>query len=72
MTEGFFLLVAIAVISTVFSLPAYSQARPETAVKQRQSAMTLQAGAGEAAIKAQILAVDKTCNSCHDTFRERQ
>lgn len=26
----------------------------------------------EAAIRAQILAVDKTCNSCHDTFRERQ
>jgi cytochrome c556 len=26
----------------------------------------------EAAIKAQILAVDKACNACHDNFRERQ
>ena len=29
-------------------------------------------GGAEAAIKMQILAVDKACNSCHDTFRERQ
>lgn len=26
----------------------------------------------EAAIKAQILAVDKACSSCHESFRERQ
>ena len=26
----------------------------------------------EAAIKSQILAVDKTCGACHDNFRERQ
>jgi cytochrome c556 len=26
----------------------------------------------EAATKAQIMAVDKACNACHDTFRERQ
>jgi len=26
----------------------------------------------EAAIKAQILAVDKSCGGCHETFRERQ
>ena len=26
----------------------------------------------EAATKQQILAVDKACNTCHDTFRERQ
>lgn len=29
-------------------------------------------GGDEAAIKAQILAVDKTCNGCHEGFRERQ
>jgi adenylosuccinate lyase len=29
-------------------------------------------GGDEAAIKAQILAVDKTCNSCHEGFRERE
>lgn len=26
----------------------------------------------EAAVKAQILAVDKACGSCHDSFREKQ
>ena len=26
----------------------------------------------EAAVKAQILAVDKVCGSCHDSFREKQ
>jgi cytochrome c556 len=26
----------------------------------------------EAAVKAQILAVNKTCDSCHDDFRQRQ
>lgn len=26
----------------------------------------------EAAVKAQILAVNKSCDSCHDSFRERQ
>lgn len=32
----------------------------------------LMKGNDEAAIKAQILAVDKACNSCHESFRERQ
>jgi len=29
-------------------------------------------GGDEAAVKAQILVVDKACNACHDDFRERQ
>lgn len=29
-------------------------------------------GGDENAIKSQIMAVDKACNACHDTFRERQ
>lgn len=29
-------------------------------------------GGDEAAIKAQILAIDKSCNGCHEGFRERQ
>ena len=28
-------------------------------------------GGAEAAVKAQILAIDKSCNNCHETFRER-
>ena len=142
----------ILALGAIYSLPAHSQARPETLVKQRQAAMTLQgkyfypirnmaqgkipydasivtrnvgyldaltrmpwdgfapstrdlkSGAlpvtytdtakfkdaqdrfqaefsklsevvkkgDEASTRAQILAVDKSCNACHDTFRERQ
>lgn len=29
-------------------------------------------GSDEAAIKAQILAVNKTCDGCHESFREKQ
>ena len=29
-------------------------------------------GGDEAAVKAQILAVNKSCDGCHDSFRERQ
>jgi len=29
-------------------------------------------GGDDAAVKAQILVVDKTCNGCHEDFRERQ
>lgn len=29
-------------------------------------------GGDEAAVKAQILAVNKTCDGCHESFRERQ
>lgn len=144
--------VLAALLGAAWVMPAWSQARPELVVKQRQSAMTLQAkyyypiramaqgktpydanivsrnigyldalskmpwdgftpatkdvktGAtpavfaetakfketqdrymaevtrlvetnrkgDEAATKQQILAVDKACNTCHDTFREKQ
>lgn len=153
MVERVVWLAVIAMTGAAFSLPAYSQARPETVVKQRQGAMSLQGkyfypiramaqgktaynpdvvvrnigyldvlarmpwdgftpatrdvkssstpavfsdtakfkesqdrfmaevtrltelgrkGGDEASVKAQIMAVDKSCNSCHDTFRERQ
>lgn len=152
MNRLLFMTVAFAV-GGACALPAYSQVKPETLVKQRQSTMTLQGKyfyghlrptaqgkipydsaivarnvvfldalskmawdgfvpstkdvksqatpavltetakfkdaqdryqsevtrlsevarkGDEAAIKAQILAVDKTCAGCHDTFRERQ
>jgi cytochrome c556 len=140
-------------MSAAYSLPAYSQVKPNVLVKQRQAAMTLQGkyfypirnmaqgkipysadivarniiymdslarmpwdgfapgtkdtksqatpavftdtakfkeaadrymaemtrladmsrkGADEASLRNQILAVDKACNSCHETFRERE
>jgi cytochrome c556 len=153
MTQRLLTVALFAALSGAFSLPAYPQAKPETVLRQRQGAMTLQAkyfypiramaqgktpydanvvtrnvgyldalarmpwdgftpatkdlksgataavftdtakfkeaadryqaevttladlarkGGGEPAIKAQILAVDKSCGTCHDTFRERQ
>ena len=152
--KGNFFAVGVALtIGSIYSLTAFSQARPESLVKQRQSAMTLQgkyfypqtrpmaqgkipydatvmarnaafldalskmpwdgftpatrevkSGAtpavftevgkfqeaqqqymaevsklltltrsgDEAAVKAQVLAIDKSCNSCHDTFQEKR
>ena len=146
--------IALAVVlGALCALPAHSQLKPETAVKQRQSAMTLQGkyfypiramaqgkasydasvvtrnvsyldalskmpwdgfiastkdvksgampavfaetakfkesqdrfqveftklsdlvkkGGDEPSIRQQILAVDKSCNACHDNFREKQ
>ena len=29
-------------------------------------------GGDEGAIKAQVLAIDKSCSGCHESFRERQ
>ena len=152
MNPRLFSISFVVALGAVYSLPAHSQARPETLVKQRQAAMTLQgkyfypiramaqgkvpydanivarnvgylealtrmpwdgfapstrdlkSGAlpvtytdtakfkdvqdrmqgevtklaelvkkgDEAATRSQILAVDKSCNACHDTFRERQ
>jgi cytochrome c556 len=147
----FLFVLGAVVLGAAYSLPAYSQAKPTTLVKQRQAVMTLhgkyfypirsmaqgktpydpsvitrnvgyleplskmpwdgfapstkdvKSGAtpavfsdsakfkeaeeryqaevtklaeltrrgDEASIRSQIMAVDKTCNSCHDTFRER-
>lgn len=153
MNKWFFTLGLFLALGAGYSLTAFPQAKPETLVKQRQAAMTLQgkyfygqlrpmaqgkipydanaaarnaaflealskmpwdgftpstrdvkSGAlpavftesakykaaqdrlqsevaklvaatksgDEAAAKAQILAVDKTCGGCHETFRERQ
>ena len=152
MDKGFLVSALGVALSAAWTLPAYSQVRPELLVKQRQSAMVLQGKyfypiramaqgkapydantvtrnvmyldaltrmardgftpatrdiksqstpavftdaakfkeaqdrfqaettrlteltrkGDEAAIRAQILAVDKVCANCHDTFRERQ
>ena len=153
MNQKVFAIGITLALGAAYSLPAFSQAKPETLVKQRQSAMTLQGkyfyghlrptaqgkipydanavarnaafldalsrmpwdgfapatkdvksatlpvvftdvakfkeaqdrlqseaaklaaitkSGDEAAVKAQILAVDKACAGCHDTFREKQ
>ena len=60
------------------ALPAvYSDAAKFKEAEDRliaESAKLLAAtkGGDEAGIKAQILAVDKACNGCHEGFRERQ
>ena len=153
MNNRLFSIGLALVLGAGYSLTAYSQVKPETLVKQRQSAMTLQGkywyrhlrptgqdkipydanlvarnvgyiealsqmpwdgfdastkdvksaalpavytdtakfkeaqdryrgevgklvaatkGGDEAAVKAQILAVSKTCDGCHESFREKQ
>jgi cytochrome c556 len=153
MNQRLFSIGLALVLGASYTLTAFSQAKPETLVKQRQSAMTLQSkyfwgqlrpmaqgkipydanivarnvvfldalakmpwdgfapstkdlktealpavftdtakfkesedrlqsevaklvalskGGDEAAVKAQILAVDKVCGSCHETFREKR
>ena len=41
-------------------------------VAETAKLVALTKGNDEAAIKAQILAIDKVCSGCHETFRERQ
>ncbi len=41
-------------------------------VAESAKLVALTKGTDEAAIKAQILAIDKVCGGCHETFRERQ
>jgi cytochrome c556 len=41
-------------------------------VAEAAKLVALTKGGDEATIKAQILAIDKSCNGCHEGFRERQ
>jgi len=56
----------------VFAEPAkFKEAQDRAQAEITKLAAMVKAG-DEAAIKAQIMAVDKSCNACHDDFRERQ
>lgn len=61
-----------AATPAVFSDPGKFKEAQERAQGEITKLAALVKSGDESAIKAQILAVDKTCSSCHDDFRERQ
>ena len=56
----------------VFAEPAKFKAAQDRFQAERTRLTEVSRKGDEAAIRAQILAVDKTCNACHDDFRERR
>jgi len=64
--------VKSAATAAVFSEPAKFKEAQERAQNEVTKLASLVKGGDEATIKAQILAVDKACGSCHEDFRERQ
>ena len=58
--------------AAVFAEPAkFKEAQERAQAEISKLAATVKSG-DEAAIKTQIMSVDKACNACHDDFRERQ
>ncbi|MGE5523701.1 MAG: c-type cytochrome [Rhodospirillaceae bacterium] len=64
--------VKSAATAAVFSEPAKFKEAQERSQNEIAKLASLVKSGDESAIKAQILAVDKTCASCHEDFRERQ
>lgn len=56
----------------VFSDTAKFKEAQEHFVAEMSKLVELTRKGDEASVKAQILAVDKACNACHDDFRERR
>lgn len=59
-------------LPAVYSDPAKFKEGADQLQSEASKLATLAKGGDEAATKAQILAVDKVCGNCHETFRERQ
>lgn len=53
----------------VFNEPAKFKEAADLYQSEVAKLVSVSKGGDEAAIKAQVLAVDKACNSCHDGFR---
>jgi cytochrome c556 len=63
--------VKSAALPAVFSEPAkFKEAQDRLQGESSKLVALIKGGGDEAAVKAQILAVDKTCGGCHDNFRE--
>ncbi|HYC45530.1 MAG TPA: cytochrome c [Burkholderiales bacterium] len=56
----------------VFSEPAKFKEAADRFMAEAAKLTDIARKGDEAAIRSQILAVDKTCNSCHENYRERQ
>jgi cytochrome c556 len=59
-------------LPAVYADAAKFKEAEERLITESAKLAALAKGGDEAAIKAQILAVDKACNGCHEGFRERQ
>lgn len=59
-------------LATVYTEAAKYKESADHYMAEATKLATLARGGDETAIKAQILAVDKACNSCHEGFRERE
>lgn len=64
--------IKTAATPTVYTDAAKFKELSDQYMAETTKLAALAKGGDEAAIKAQILAVDKSCNSCHTDFRERQ
>ena len=64
--------VKSAATAAVFSEPAKFKEAQERSQSEVAKLVSVAKSGDEAAIKAQIMAVDKACNACHDDFRERR
>ena len=57
----------------VFSEPAkFKQAADQYQAEFTKLSDLVKKGGDEPTVRQQIMAVDKTCNACHDNFRERE
>jgi cytochrome c556 len=64
--------VKSAALPAVFSEPAKFKEAYERLENETSKLYDLARGGDEAAIKAQIGAVGKSCGGCHETFRQKQ
>jgi cytochrome c556 len=58
-------------LPAVFSEPAKFKEAQDTYRSEMTKLVDAVKGGNEAAVKAQILTVNKSCDSCHDNFRSR-
>jgi cytochrome c556 len=64
--------VKTATLPAAFTDTAKFKESGDRLMAETAKLVTLTKGNDEAAIKAQILAIDKICSGCHESFRERQ
>lgn len=64
--------VKSATLPAAYSEPAKFKEAEDKLLAETAKLVAVTKSGDEAAIKAQILAVDKACGGCHESFRERQ
>ena len=64
--------VQSAALPAIYEQPAKFKEAQERAQAEIAKLVTISKGGDEAAVKAQIVAVNKACGGCHEEFREKQ